>query len=837
MNMNNINKWAASFGMEVIIRYKFIFFLLVILIVVAGYLGMQKVVLDSSNESFLPEGDETVRQNDRFKEIFGNEEFVFVYIEAENIFDYEVLTYIRELSEDIEEHLPFVKDVSSLTNLEYTEAHDDTLYVEDFIGDEIPDDPESLEEIKRKVLSKELFVDRIITKDAKKTGIAVSFEVIPKVIYAPVEKGFSPLDEANWPAEKVIMQEQIFTEEQAQQRPDLNLTKVPDPRKLIAPALKVILDRHRTDKYTVLTTGIPVIDYEGDRITSSEATKFGLIALLASIVLLVVIFRSFTGILGPFLVLAATLVLTYGMMGWINMPISMTGMIIPPLLLVISVSYSIHVINHFQKAFQRIGSRNESVRYAYEHSAWPCFVTAVTTAMGFASFLIVPMKPIRDIGIACAFGVFVAYVLVMILIPASFSFGKDKTPLSPPLGKGKKKIPPFPKGGSGGILLWWADFVIRNALIAGVVFLLLLAVLIGFSFKFRVESDMLEVMGDSVKPVQDSRYIAEQLGGMYSYEVFIELPAEGMAKQPKVLKTVDVIAAHVESWETTALSLSLTDIVKDLNMTMHNNDKTYYTIPDDHDLIAQYLLLYEMSGGENTEDWVDYEYKFLRLSVQVKEATMRLGEKFDELRNYMKEFPEGTKVTITGDVPILLKVFLLLSYGQIKSVLAALVAITFMMMLILKSIRVGLISMIPNVFPVIAITGVMGLLDYPLDIISIMIAPMIIGIAVDDTVHYIVHCKQEFAKTCSYPAANRETFSKMGKAIIFTSVILTIGFSIFGLSEVKSMIHMAVLSSVGIVSALAADLFITPILFVVLKPFGREELREDKVLRMVDRVM
>ena len=126
----------------------------------------------------------------------------------------------------------------------------------------------------------------MITKDGKKTGIAISFEVIPKTIYAPVEKGFSPLDQVNWPAEKVIMQEHLYTEDQVERHPELSLNKVPDPRKLITPALQVILDRHKTEKYLVKATGIPVGDFVGDQVTSSEGTKFGLIALAASVFLL-----------------------------------------------------------------------------------------------------------------------------------------------------------------------------------------------------------------------------------------------------------------------------------------------------------------------------------------------------------------------------------------------------------------------------------------------------------------------------------------------------------------------------------------------------------------------
>jgi len=818
MKTYDINQWAASFGMNVLIKHKWIFLILVLMVAIGGYFGAQRVVMDSSNESFLPEGDPIVEQNDRFKEIFGNEEFVFIYIEADDVFDYDVLTYIRELTGDLEENLPFAREVTSLTNVDYTEAHDDTMFVEELIGDEIPNDPTTLAEIKQKALSKETYIGSLLTEDSRKTGIAVSFEIIPDTVYLPVKPGFSALDQVKWPADDVLMQDDVYAQselsvaEQAQRHPELSLIKMADPRKLIAPALQVILDRHPAGDFTVLTTGVPVMDFLADQIIASEGAKFGLVALIASVVLLAAIFRNATAVAGPFLVLLVTLLVTFGMMGWIGLPVSMAGMIILPLLLVISVSYSIHVINHFQRAFRQLHSRRAALRYAFEHSAWPCFVTAVTTAMGFASFLILPMKPLRDVGIACAVGVFVAYALVMTLIPIAFSFGKERN-LSDSSRKTSKYVQHAPW------LSRWADWVIKNALAVGVVFVLMTVVLAGFSFKFTVESDMLELMGERVQPVRDMRYIADRLGGMYSYEIQIDLPEEGMAKLPEVLKAVDAMAVETESWDSVALSMSMADIVKDLNMTMHNDDCAFYTVPDEADLIAQYLLLYEMSGGEGTEDWVDYAYQTLRLSVQVREVSTVVGDRLNALILEQQGFPERTTITLTGDIPILMRVIGLLSYGQIKSVAVALVAITLMMMLILKSVKVGLISMIPNVFPVLAITGVMGMLGYPLDIMTILVAPMIIGIAVDDTVHYIVHFKQEFAACGSYHEANRATFGKVGKAIVFTSVILTIGFSIFGLSIVQSMLHIAVLSSVGILSALAADLFITPVLFVLLRPF------------------
>ena len=827
MNNKKINQWCARFGMNIIIKYKWIFLVLIVSLLIVGFIGMQKLVTDSSNESFLPENDETVVQNDRFKEIFGNEEFVFVFIETENVFDHNVLTYIRTLSEDLDKNLPFGKEVVSLTDIEYVEASEDALTIDDLIGEEIPRDEETLREIKEKTMSKKIYVDRIISRDGKKTGIAVSFERIPGVVYIPYRKGFSALGQLDGPPEQVIMRKDIFTKKEAGQQENRRFTEVRDPRKLIGPALKVILDRHQTDAYKVIATGIPVVDFEAERIISIEGQKFGLVALVVSIVLLVVIFRSFTAVIAPFFVLIATLVILYGAMGWLGIPMTMTGMIITPLILVISVSYSIHVINHFQHHFRSKGKRKEAVRYAFRHSAWPCFLTAVTTAIGFASFMVVPIKPIREMGIACSAGVFITYFLVIIVVPSFFSLGRDKSILENSPGvKGIWNNQPFRS-----FFTRWADFVIGHSNVVAIVSVILLIMAVVFSFNSRVETDTMEMMGENVKFVKDMKYITERLGGIYSFEVFIELPEPGMAKDPGVLRALERIAAHTGKWESVKHLSSINDIIKDLNMTMNNNDPRFYSIPGKPDLVAQYLLLYEMSGGENAEDWVDYDYQRLRLSVQVSDVSSSAEEKFLEIKKIARaNLPEGTTINIVGDVPILMKMLNMIAFGQIKSIFVAFVVITLVMVSILKSIRVGLLSMVPNILPVILVGGAMGLFDLPIDMMTIMIAPMIIGIAVDDTVHYIIHFKQEIETTDSYPAANRGTFSKVGRAIFFTSVILSIGFSILGLSVVKSLLHMAVLSGVGIISALVADLFITPVLFVHLKPFrpwARGEVKEN----------
>ncbi len=812
MKSNKLKEKIASFGMNVIIKRRYLFLLLLLVLVVICAVGAQKVRLNSNDEAFFPEDSPTLKKYDRFKEIFGSEEYIFILVESEQIFNYDVLKYIDDLSQDINENLPFVKKVTSLTNIEYLQATDNNLIIEDLFKGGIPKDPEKLNQVKDKVLAKKSYVGSIITADAKSTGIIVQIKALPDSVYASVPENFTPIQQENWPPEEILMKSDLYTNPAAQE----GLNQVLDPRKLITPALRVILNRQPEENVKVYATGTPIINYEPDLVAAQEGGKFGVIALLAAVILMFLLFRSFRAILGPFIVILFTMIMLFGLLGWLNLELSMLIIIIPTLILVISVSYSIHVINHFLYAFNQTGSRAAAVKYAYQESTWPILITAVTTALGFLSFVVLPMPPIKVIGISCALGVFIAYLLVMTIIPIIFSIGKDRTNKKGEIIKQAKQESFRDK------MVSWSNFVANNVKFTVLLTVILVLVLIGFSFKMQVDPDILEMIGDDVKFVRDTKYITERLGSPYSYEILIELPEEEMAKNSAILQEVDRMSDLISNWETTSNITSLTNIIKDLNLTMNNNNEGYYTVPDSEQLISQYLLLYEMSGGEGLEEWVNFSYDKMRLSVQVNEFKERLNNDFEKISAYAEQhFPAGTKVTVVGNIPISLQVMEYISQGQITSILLALLVITIIMIIVLKSLKLGLLSMLPNVIPILTIIGLMGMVGIPLNLFTLIIAPMILGIAVDDTVHYFVHFKEEFMEAKSYSKANRETFKKIGPALIFTSVILMIGYGIFSVSKMQAFAHVAILSTAGIFIALVADMFLTPAIIMYLKPFGR----------------
>jgi predicted RND superfamily exporter protein len=266
---------------------------------------------------------------------------------------------------------------------------------------------------------------------------------------------------------------------------------------------------------------------------------------------------------------------------------------------------------------------------------------------------------------------------------------------------------------------------------------------------------------------------------------------------------------------------SLLDVIKDMNQVMHSDDPAYYQIPDEQELVAQLLLLYEMADGTEQEHWVDYEYTTLRLMVEISEFdTAEIEREFHYIERRVKDlFPEAKFGMVGGAVQVSVAQHYI-SKGEIVSFLIALVVVGILMILVFQSVKTGLIGMIPNLAPALVVGGIMGYLDIPLEMTTMMIIPMLLGLAVDDTIHFITHCKLEFQRTGNYQKSIETTFKTVGKAIFMTSFILIAAFSVYMSSIAKFFVNLSVLAISGVLSALLADYFITPILVNWSKPFG-----------------
>jgi len=772
--IERINAWFKKRA-GAIIRFRWLIIIGVIVLNVLSIPGVMRVEQDSSMEGWLLEGDPLRLARDEFEEIFGNNDYVLVLVEADDVFSSETLAMMRRLGEDLEEEVPFADKVTSIAHLDFTEGTEDGITVDELVPEEIPTDPALLAEIRARATTKPFLVDRLFSGDGTQAAVVLALHKYTDI--------------------------------------DGNETRA---EAMVAAKVNEILAREEYRNHTLLSGGMAVFSAEKEDWFKREGARLFLITVLVMMIVLGVSLRSMRAVFAPIFTALSAILWVFGIMGYAGVKmIPMIATIPVMLLVVISVGYSVHIVTFFKQHFLATGSRKDSVAHALEHTGWPVLFTVFTTVLGFLSFTVVEISAIRWLGFAASGLVLAAYPLVMALTPALLSFGRDREP-----------DPGFACGGSGRMetgLVRLGEWVRGHGPVIIIVFSVA-TIVAGFSMPgLVVDTNPLKVMGRRVPCVGKIFYIADQIGSLYAYDVTLEFPEDGMAKDPETLRKLDTLARELEETEIVKRTTSITDIVKDLNQVLNDGDPAYYTVGEGRDLVAQQLLLYEMSGGSDQENWVDYDYRVLRLNVELRRFSSTLVE--DQL-HYVQErceelFPDA-RFGLTGIIVQFARMTNYMVDGQIKSVLIALLCISIVMMVAFGNVRLGLIAMVPNIVPVVLAAGMMARTGITINFTTMMVAPIILGIAVDDTIHYINHFKQAFHRTGSYAQANRETFRSVGTAITMTTVIIVLGFSVFATSVSKSYSHFAVVSIVAVVSALLADYFLTPTLIMKTQALGEE---------------
>ena len=775
--IHKFNAWWTK-NTTVILRLRWLIIALVFVADVIGFVGMKRIRTDDSFDSWLMEGDPLLEAKDTFESIFGNPEYVCILIESDNVFEHDLLAKMRQLGDQIEREVPLVDEVTALSHVDFVHGTADGIHVGELIPDPIPEAPAELQELRRLAATKPHLVNRMFRED---NGSAM---LITRLLPYP--------DSCSESESRSKVTRSIYKLLEAPEFADLNIT----------------------------TSGMPVFNHEKSNFYSHESLRLVRMTLLVIGLMLIFILRSPVGLFAPLFTAISAVLMVFGIQGFMGLEIQAMVISLPILLLlVISVGYSIHIISFFQQQFRRCQDRQQAITFALEHAAWPLLFTVITTTGGFISFLFVPITAIRWIGYTAAMMTMVAYPLVVFLTPVLLSFGPNQ-PRSCRRTAAKRKKCPW----SERMLLRLAD-VLECRPKAILLWSSVLCVLfLAGAANLRVDTDFKKMDGMRIPYMQRLFHCARDIGSLYSYDVTVMLPENDQAKDPQNLQKLDQMAAELNRYPTIKRTTSLTDIVKDLHQTLNEGNDEFYTIPDDQMVIAQLLLLYEMSGGSDQEDWVDYDYRNLRMQVELHD--FNVGEAREQLafaRERAAElFPEAD-ILVSGQTMNFVMMCTYLIRGQLLSIAGALVIIAITMMIVFGSVKLGLIAMIPNIAPVIAVAGVMGSTGIPLHLITVMIAPMILGIAVDDTIHYTSHFKQVFERTGSYRTANRETLQSVGKALFMTSFIIILGFSMFGTSLSNGYCHMAFLTGIAVITALLADYFITPTLIMLIKPWGPEK--------------
>ena len=781
MKIEKINRWFARRG-EWIVKRRWVVIIGFIALFAAGFYGLRFMKINDSWESYFLEDDPVLLKTEEFKAVFGNDNYAAVLTDCDNTFTKENLELIRELSNEMLDSMSYADKMTSITDIEFMIGNEEGMSIEQIVPEEIPSDEAGLAEIRRKAFLKPYIANRLVSQDGRNTWVLLKLRPFP--------------DDSAWYKGK---------------------GSVP-PENLTGRELEHII---RKDKYKPLNPkgmGLPYLTDQKMKWVGKELPRIMGLAILLAIVVLIFATRSLRGVVVPVVTAIGSIVMSYGMLGYLRFSIDSGMMLIPMLLaFAVAIAYNIHVHSFFRRRFQMYGNRRQAVVDTVGEMGWPVLFSALTTFAALLSFLTIPATPMHFIGIATSTSVMLTFLIAVTVMPAVLSFGKDRQP-----------DPKIQAAGGGWLdhrLEAFGNVVLNREKVIWGIFIVFTVFMIYQFTKIETAFDVESSMGRKVPYVKEILEASEtELGSIYSYDVMINLPEDGAAKSRETLVALDSLQRYVDKYPLTKRSSSILNILKDLNQTLNNGDAAYYAIPANSDEIAQQLLLYENAGGSEAETWIDYDYRRLRLQVEMN--AYNSGEAERELKDVAevaeKLFPDA-KITPVGSMPQFTAMMNYVVRGQITSFAVSLLIIGVLMMLVFGSIRLGLIGLIPNIMPAITVGGLMGWLGYPLDMMTATIMPMILGLAVDDTIHFINHGHLEFQRQRNYRKATLRTFRIVGTPILLTSLVISANFAMYMTSNGLTIIHMGILSVAGVLTALLADLCITPLLFRRFRIFGKEK--------------
>lgn len=522
-------------------------------------------------------------------------------------------------------------------------------------------------------------------------------------------------------------------------------------------------------------------------------------------------FRSHLGVLLPLSVVIISTIWTLGLMGWLGFDLPFTGILIPVMLIAITNNYGIHIISHYYDYTKDDlkASRVAIIKKTLESVSFPIFLAGLTTVLGFLGLISHILPKARELGVFTAFGIFIAFILSLLLIPAILNIAKRPALLSNPLSF--RRINNF--------LNEWGKIVIQFRYVVLFITVVVLSLMSYGIRKVEADSNPINYYKQHDKIRIDSEAISEGFGGTAQLSVLIK----GDPYDPEVLQDIDELSNYLKQYPLVTQTTSIVDLVKTIHMAFNGGDSTYYAIPDDSDLIAQYVFLYSLTGDEANISALIDDPDFPesnQLIARIKEINTPLISKIvTETEQYIDEnLSHDSEIKLSGTAVMLGMLAQLIVKGQVISLIISLIVMFLIMTIVFRSLIGGLISVIPLVSSIIIVFGFMGFANINLDIATAMLSSIMIGVGIDYTVHFLWHVKEHIREGQDLTTAIFTTLHLSGKGIIFNALSVIIGFAVLLLSVFVPVNFFGLLILLSIGMCLMGALVLLPAIISILKP-------------------
>lgn len=748
---------------DLVLKFRWIAIVITLVVVAILSSGGRFLSFTSDYQVFFGESNPQLAAFNDLQDTYAKNDNVLIMLEPAdgNVFTQDTLQAVVELTE-LSWQTPYSSRVDSLTNFQYTYAEEDDLIVEDLVEDPSSIDDQTMAKLKEIALSQPLLVKRLLSPAAHVTGININFQ-LPNI---------NPEQE---PIEIVNHLDAAIAEIEAN-HPNIKAYKT---------------------GVVVMNKAFPEASFKDMKTLIPAAFTVILLGFL-------LFTRSIPGTIGSLIVMIMSIMAAMGTAGWMGIVLTPPSASAPTLILTLAVADCVHfLVTFFQQMRQgteKFSAIKESIRLNFN----PIFLTSLTTAIGFLSMNFSDSPPFHDLGTITAIGVVYAFFLSIFFLPALMAVLPVKTKATQ-VATESTTMDKF------------ANFVIRQhkALLWGVG--ILIVVLVAMVPRNELNDVFVNYFDKSIPFRAETDHISAELTGMYFVDYSLDAKAASGINQPDYIKQMAAFEKWLEQQPEVMHVNALSETFRRLNKNMHGDDQTYYRVPEEQELAAQYLLMYEMSlpYGLDLNNQINVDKSATRLTATLATLSTKQVVHFEEkVTAWMKDNTPALETM--GSSPTIM--FSHIAKRNIISMLGgttiALVLISLILMVSLRSFKFGLISLIPNLVPAGMAFGVWALFVGQVGLAVSVVAAMTLGIVVDDTIHFLSkYLRARRERGMSTEDAIRYAFNTVGVALFITTVILTAGFLIIAQSTFLINANMGLLTAITICIALFVDfLFLPPLL-------------------------
>ena len=771
----------------------------ILLLVVVFVSQLPTLTMDTSTEGFLHKTDPMRLAYDDFRDQFGRDEKLLIAIKTDHVFDLDFLQKLEKLHKKLESELPYITDVNSLINARNTHGNEDSLIVEDLF-EQLPKAQAEVDLQKQLALKNPLFKDLLYSEDQTFTTIIIdtqtysSFDADGNLIVEDEADEFAEEDASAAPLEKLYLSDAENT--------------------IIVGKTQEIVKQFEADDFEIYLTGSAVIAGTIKQSMQEDTKSFVQKMVLMIIIVLALLFKRASGVFLPLIAVTFTILITLSLMAMTGTPFTIVTQIMPSFLLAVITGGAIHLLAIFYKDLDKTQNSKTSLRYAMGHSGLAIVMTSLTTAAGLWSFSFSELSPVADLGVFASSGVLIGLLFNLVLLPAIIGVinvkpkiikgGADKHTAMDTLLLNISRISTgYPK----------AIVVISSVMILSAIF---------FASQLKFSHYPLEWLPEDYPSRIATEVVDDKLKGSITLEVIVDTGKENGLYEPETLNKIQEATEYLNSIQTDTYfvgkTLSLVDVLKETNRALNENRADFYSIPQNRDLIAQELFLFENSGSDDLEDFVDSSFSKARITVKTPYIdALEYNQFIIQVQSELdKKFEGVAAVSLTGIITLLSTIMEKSIYSSAISYVIAFGLISIMMIVLIGNVKIGLISMIPNMLPILFLSTIMVIFDMPLDMFTMLIGAIALGLAVDDTVHFMHNFRRYELEYNDVDKAVRLTLMGTGRAIVVTSIVLSVGFLVLLFASMSSMFNFGVLTASAIFIALMADFFLVPAIMKLL---------------------